>query len=95
MNLKKGGGVAEVVTNEALRGDTDLIFVNGRFRLRLLHLLVSIHFPSNPKNPSERERAKQRERGGEILWVRNVEMKWEYITTGQSKTEGKREGLRI
>ncbi|KAK8958858.1 hypothetical protein KSP40_PGU009918 [Platanthera guangdongensis] len=43
MYLKKAGGIADIVANEALRGDSNLVLMDGGLRPRLLHSLVSIH----------------------------------------------------
>lgn len=41
--MEEGGGVADVISNEALSCDSDLVLVNGCFRSRFLHSLVSVH----------------------------------------------------
>lgn len=41
--LEKSSGIADIVSNNALSGDSDFVLVDGRFRLGLLNPLVSIH----------------------------------------------------
>jgi hypothetical protein len=42
-HLEKSGGIADVVPDGALSGDSDLVFVYRRFGLRLFDPLVPIH----------------------------------------------------
>lgn len=41
--LEQGGGVGDVVAHPPLRGDADLILLDGRLLPRLLHPLVPVH----------------------------------------------------
>jgi hypothetical protein len=41
--LEQGGGVGDVVAHPPLRGDADLILLDGRILPRLLHPLVPVH----------------------------------------------------
>jgi hypothetical protein len=41
--LEQGGGVGDVVAHPPLRGDADLILLDGNLLPRLLHPLVPVH----------------------------------------------------
>lgn len=42
-HLEEGGGVGDIVADEALRGDADLVLLDGRLVPRPLHPLVPVH----------------------------------------------------
>ena len=41
--LEEGGSVGDIVADEALRGDADLVLLDGRLVPRSLHSLVPVH----------------------------------------------------
>ncbi|CAJ1940794.1 unnamed protein product [Sphenostylis stenocarpa] len=57
--LKKRSGVGDIVANNALGCDSDLILVDWRLGLRLLHLLVPIHGYAQRKRNRMREKNRE------------------------------------
>lgn len=48
--MEERGGIADVVSDEALCGDSYLVFIDRRFRPGLLHSLVSVHLLLSTKS---------------------------------------------